>query len=185
MGPANSHNLSMDVIDVSFTQNSLGTRVDAMIGLDVLGQSPFTIDYESRELVFGPVDPSFVTAPYAPGLPYAIVVLQVQQEKLEILVDTGASALVLFQSGLRNCRAATITVGRETWTSLGGEMPMAGRLRLLTFYLGAVSWGQRSAYVPDNSANQPSGLGGLLGVVALSKRVAFDPVRKVVAWDPK
>lgn len=184
VGPAKGRNLSMDVMDLSFTRDALGTTVDAMIGLDVLGESPFTIDYESRRLVFGPVDPSFSTAPYAPGLPYAIVVLQVQQEKLEILVDTGASDLVLFQSGLRNCHAVTVTVGRETWTSLGGEMPVA-KVRLLDSYLGAVPWGQRSAYVPDNSAKQTSGLDGLLGAVALSKRVAFDPVRKVVAWDPK
>lgn len=184
LGPSHVGELSVIVQDLSFAEEALGTRVDAMIGFDLLGQSPFTIDYESRKLVFGPVDPSFSTVPYSPGLPYAIVILQVQQQKLEILVDTGTSNLVLFQSGVRDCRSAINTVGQETWTSMGGEMPVK-KAQLLNAYLGAVSWGQRGAYVPDNSAHQPSGLAGLLGTVALGKRVAFDPVRKVVAWEPK
>jgi hypothetical protein len=183
LGPLHVGELSVIVQDLSFAEEALGTRVDALIGFDVLGQSPFTIDYESRKLVFGPVDPSFNTVAYAPGLPYAIVVLQIQQQRLEILVDTGTSNLVLFQSGVRECRSAINTVGQETWISMGGEMPVK-KAQLLNAYLGAVSWGQRGAYVPDNSANQPSGLAGLLGTVALGKRVAFDPVRQVVAWEP-
>jgi len=184
LGPSHVGELSVIVQDLSFAEKALGTRVDAMIGFDVLGQSPFTIDYESRKLVFGPVDPSFSTVPYSPGLPYAIVFLHVQQETLGILVDTGASNLVLFQNGVRNCRPAINVLGRETWTSMGGEMPVA-KANLAGTYLGGVPWGKRVAYIPDNSANQPSGLEGLLGTVALGKRVAFDPARKVVAWEPK
>ena len=91
LGPSHVGELSVIVQDLSFAEEALGTRVDALIGFDVLGQSPFTIDYGSRNLVFGPVDPSFNTVPYFPGLPYAIVALQIQQQKLEILVDTGTS----------------------------------------------------------------------------------------------
>jgi len=184
VGPSHAEQLSMIVQDLSFAEEVLGTRVDAMIGLDLLGQSPFTINYESRKLVFGPVDPSLSTVSYSPGLPYAVVILQVQQEALEILVDTGASNLVLFESGVRNCRPAIKRVGRETWTSMGGEMPVA-KAQLVNAHLGAASWGQRLVYIPDNSANQPSGLAGLLGTVALGKRVAFDSVLNMLAWEPK
>jgi hypothetical protein len=184
LGPLHLSELSVIVQDLSFVQESLGTHVDGMIGFDVLGQSPFTIDYEAKKLVFGRIDPSLATAPYSPGLPYAIVLLRVQQETLAILVDTGASNLVLFQRGVRNCRSAINTVGRETWVSMGGEMPVA-KAELEDAFLGVTPWGKRVAYIPDNSANQSLGLAGLLGTVALGKRVAFDPVRKVVAWDPK
>ena len=184
VGPSHVGELPVIVQDLSFAEKGLGTRVDAMIGFDVLGQSPFTIDYESRELVFGPVDPSFNTVSYAPGLPYAIVILQVQQHRLEILVDTGSSNLVLFQSAVRECRPAINTVGQETWTSMGGEMPVK-KAQLLDAYLGSVSWGERWVYIPDDSSTQLSGLAGLLGTVALGKRVAFDPGRKVMAWEPK
>jgi hypothetical protein len=184
LGPTHVDELSMIVQDLSFAEEALGTRVDGMIGFDVLGQVPFTIDYESRKLVFGPVDPSFVTTPYSPDLPYAIVLLHVQQETLGILVDTGASNLVLFQRGVRNCRSAINTVGRETWVSMGGDMPVA-KAQLLDAYLGGMPWGQRVAYIPENSTNQPIGVSGLLGTAALGKRVGFDPSRKVVAWEAK
>ncbi len=184
LGSSYLRELRAIVQDLSFAEEALGIRVDAMIGFDLLGQSAFTIDYESKRLIFGPIDPSLRTVSYSPGLPYALVILQVQQERLSILVDTGASNLVLFQSGVRNCRQAINTFGQETWTSMGGEMPVA-KAHLLSAYLGGVSWGQRVAYIPDNSTNQPSGLAGLLGTVALGKRVAFDPVRKVVAWEAK
>ena len=48
----------------------------------------------SEEVPLRAGDRTFSTVPYSPGLPYAIVVLQVQQERLTILVDTGASNLV-------------------------------------------------------------------------------------------
>jgi hypothetical protein len=184
LGPTHVDELSMIVQDLSFAEEALGTRVDGMIGFDVLGQFPFTIDYESRKLVFGPVDPSFVTAPYSPDLPYVIVLLHVQQETLGILVDTGASNLVLFQLGVRNCRSAINTVGRETWVSMGGNMPVT-KAQLIDAYLGGMPWGQRVAYIPENSTNQPVGLAGLLGTATLGKRVGFDPIRKVVAWEAK
>jgi Aspartyl protease len=184
LGPLHADQLSAIVQDLSFAEDGLGTRVDAMIGFDLLGQSPFTIDYELRRIIFGPIDQSFATVPYSPDLPYAIVDLEVQHEKLRILVDTGASNLVLFQNGVPKCRTAINTIGRETWVSMGGEMPV-GKAQLTDAYLGVVSWGQRVAYIPENSANQPSGLEGLLGTVTLGKRVAFDPNRKVVAWELK
>ena len=80
--------------------------------------------------------------------------------------------------------AAINNVGRETWISIGGEMPVL-KAQLVRTYQGGISWGQRVAYIPENSANQPSGLAGLLGTVALGKRVAFDPSHNVLAWDPK
>jgi len=184
VGPLKIGQLSAIVQDLSFAGDALGIRVDAMVGFDVLGQSPFTIDYESRKLIFGPVDPSFVTTPYSPGLPYAIVLLRVQQDTLGILVDTGASNLVLFQRGVRNCRSAINTVGRETWVSMGGDMPVA-KAQLLDAYLGGTPWGRRVAYITENSSNQPTGVAGLLGTVALGDRVGFDPIRKVVAWHAK
>jgi Aspartyl protease len=184
VGPLGVHNLSMDVVDLSYTEDILGAKIDAMVGFDVLGQTPFTIDYESRRLIFGAIDPSFSTVPYSPNLPYALVLLHIQQETLEILVDTGASNLILFERGVRKCPSAIDVVGWETWTSLGGEMLVA-KTQLLDAYLGGEAWGQRVAYISKNDALQRSGLAGLLGTVALGNRVAFDPVRKVVAWEPK
>ena len=118
-------------------------------------------------------------------------ILQVQQERLEILVDTGANNLVLFQNGVRNCLPAIYTVGRETWASMGGEMPVA-KTQLSAAYLGGMSWGPRVAYIPDNSDNQPSGLAGLLEDYSARKARGFRTrpqscrlgESRPVAWQP-
>ena len=44
-GPLRRQNLQVMVIDLSAISNGLGTRIDAVIGLDVLGATNFTVDY--------------------------------------------------------------------------------------------------------------------------------------------
>ena len=83
VGPSHVGELPVIVQDLSFAEEALGTRVDAMIGFDVLGQSPFTIDYESRELVFGPVDPSFSTVPILPAYPMRLCFCTFSRKRLK------------------------------------------------------------------------------------------------------
>ena len=40
--------------DLSFVQKVVPVHLDGIVGLDVLGGSPFTIDYTTREIRFGP-----------------------------------------------------------------------------------------------------------------------------------
>jgi hypothetical protein len=67
LGPRRVEALSVVVRDLSFAGKAMGTRVDAMIGFDFLGKGPFTIDYQSKKIVFGPIDPSLVAMPYQDG----------------------------------------------------------------------------------------------------------------------
>ena len=53
-GPMQRDNVPVLIEDLSFLQKALPVRVDGVIGLDVLGQSAFVIDYASREIHFGP-----------------------------------------------------------------------------------------------------------------------------------
>jgi len=184
LGPVQATELPVVIQDLSFADNALGTRVDAMIGLDLLGQTPFTIDYESRKISFGPINPTFATIPYRRGLPYAVVDLDIHGVRLGILVDTGANDLVLFESGLKNCRSSIKKTHAVTWSNMGGEMGV-NEAQLTDAHLAALEWGQRVAYVLQDRGEQPIGFAGLLGTIALrARRVAFDPDRGVVAWGP-
>ena len=183
LGPLQVQNLPVVVQDLAFAEDALGTRVDAMIGFDLLGRMPFTIDYRTRTIIFGPVDPSLATIPYRPDLPYVMVDLQVQQETIGIVVDTGASDLVLFESGTRDYRAAITTTKERTWSNMGGEIRVR-EAQLINAHLGTMPWGHRKAYVLESNGEQIPGVSGILGTKALkADRVAFDPTRKVVAWE--
>ena len=64
LGPFRADELRVLVHDLSALAGDLGVRVDAMVGYDFLKQGPFTIDYLSRTILFGPIDPRLETIPY-------------------------------------------------------------------------------------------------------------------------
>ncbi len=53
LGQLHADALPVVVRDLSLAEQALGTRVDAMIGFDFLGQTAFTIDYLSRKMDHG------------------------------------------------------------------------------------------------------------------------------------
>lgn len=53
-GPIRKDNVAVSIQDLSFLQKGLPVRLDGIVGLDILGQSPFVIDYTSHEIRFGP-----------------------------------------------------------------------------------------------------------------------------------
>src|SRR5258708_16849563 len=56
VGPVRAEALPVLTQDLSYMQKAVGYKVDAIIGLDVLRRSSFTIDYRSKEIRFGPVE---------------------------------------------------------------------------------------------------------------------------------
>jgi hypothetical protein len=154
-----------------------------MIGFDFLSQGPFTIDYELKKIVFGPVDSSLTRVPYEAHPGYALVELKIQQQTLQLLVDTGASDLVLFASATHDCQQYIRNIGTRTWSNMGGEIHVQ-QVQLKDAYLGASSWGTQDVFILPDGGNPPSGLRGLLGLVSLkAQRVGFDPGRRIMVWD--
>jgi predicted aspartyl protease len=183
VGPLQTEALPVVVRDLSFVEDALGTRVDAMIGFDFLSRGPFTIDYQTKKIVFGPIDSSLTAVPYEAHLGYALVELKVRQQSLRLLVDTGASDLVLFASATRDCQDAIKNVGTQAWSNMGGEIRVQ-QVQLKDAYLGSTPWGAQHVFILPDGGNPPAGLRGLLGVSSLkARRVAFDPNQGIIAWD--
>jgi len=154
-----------------------------MIGFDFLGQSPFTIDYESKKIVFGSIDPSLTAIPYEPHPGYALIEMKVQERSLHLLVDTGASDLVLFARAASDCKNAIENAGTRTWSNMGGEF-LVQKVHLTDAYLGSTPWRAQDTFVLPDGGSPPAGLDGLLGVASLkARRVAFDPEHSRIAWD--
>jgi hypothetical protein len=167
-------------------KETLGVRVDAMVGYDFLKQGPFTIDYLSRIILFGPIDPRLETIPYVGGLPYVVVQMRMQDVELPLLVDTGANDLIVFEDGLEDIGTRSSGESDSSWTNLGGTTKVKP-LDLSHSFLGAMRWSARGAFVlQDSHATYTAGFKGLLGVAALqTARVGFDPVRRLFAWESK
>ena len=184
LGTVRTDSLPVVVRDLSFGESALGVRIDAMIGFDLLSQGPFVIDYQSKRLVFGPIDTSLPVIPYHSGPGYVAVEMRIQQKKFLLLVDTGASDLVLFGDTTLDCADAVTNIGRRTWSNMGGDIEL-NQVHLRDTYVGFISWESRDVFVLElDGRSKPAGLGGLLGVISLkARRLGFDPDRKVLVLD--
>jgi Aspartyl protease len=115
VGPITMENFAVSVQDLSSIQDVLPIELDGIVGLDVLGQSTFVIDYESRQIRFGPIPPMADSIPlhFKGGL--ALVDAMVNHEQVHLLMDTGAYSMVLFDAPLD--RASSSRGARNgSWT---------------------------------------------------------------------
>ena len=122
--------------------------------------------------------------PYHSGPGYVAVELRVQQKTLLLLVDTGASDLVLFGETTLDSADSVTNIGSRTWSNMGGDIKVK-QVQLRDAYLGAIAWGAQDVFILEvDDRSKPSGLSGLLGVISLKvRRVGFDPDRKVLVLD--
>ena len=140
VGPQQANVLPVVVQDLSFADEALGVRLDAMIGFDFLSQGPFTIDFESKKIVFGPIDPSLSAIQYEAHPGYALVTMRVQQRAVRLVIDTGASDLVLFNTASHDWLKDVEDMGNTTWSNMGGEIRVQ-KVYLRDAYIGSTSWG--------------------------------------------
>ena len=102
VGPVRAESIPVLVQDLSSIEKTLGRRIDAIVGLDVLGKTSFSINYKTKRLRFGPMKRTRSAVSFETGLPFITVQVRLHDRPVRLLVDTGASALMLFQSRLEN-----------------------------------------------------------------------------------
>jgi predicted aspartyl protease len=182
LGPVRAVGLSVLVQDLSVIEKELGTRIDAIVGLDVLGSQPFTVDYEKRKIFFGKTNRTGSQSAFEKELPYLTLQIEVEGRALRLMVDTGAKDLVLFENRVQD-RLPPYSVEREKVSA-----NIAGRVRLRQVQLGSTHVGglafpSVTAFLMEAPAVPVPDLDGLLGVVSLGfHRVTFDYPRQMVSW---
>ena len=180
LGPTRAASLEMLVGDLGFIERELGVRIDAMIGLDLLSQSSFSIDYERKTISFGSSQPLETVVTFTPGLPYAVVDVRAQGQLLRLMVDTGAKDLILFEPRVRGRLPALRLVGSKTSANMHGAVSLR-RVELEEARMGQTNLGNLNAYIMDVAADPE--FDGLLGIASLGvKRVSFDFVRNTLSW---
>lgn len=184
LGPIRAESLPGIVLDLSTFEKILGVRIDASLGFDVLSRSSFSIDYKSRKIVFGPIEPSPLSVPFQTGPPILTVELKVQGEPIRLLVDTGAAELVLFQcqlpSRVRQLQASSVK--RSFLNGAGQEVGFA-EVKLPGVRLGSTEFGPQKGFETDDNANCGRTFDGVVGVTRLGlKWVGFDFEHRRFSW---
>jgi hypothetical protein len=160
-----------------------GVRVDAIVGLDVLAHTSFSIDYQGRTLSFAPTGGEDTVAPLELTSPFLTVRLTIAGQPVRLLVDTGSSDLVLFKTRMPAGLSDAPWRGDKTVQYASGPARLR-RLDLRQVGLGAQVWDKLPAWALDRMPDgYPPSIDGVLGVRALGcQRVRFDFERNELGW---
>jgi predicted aspartyl protease len=181
-GPVQRDDVSVLIEDLSFLQKALPVRVDGVIGLDVLGQSAFVIDYASREIHFGPSRPLPNAIPLRVTDGLAIVDAEVNDVAAHLLLDTGASSLILFARSMPGPVADLKISAVQRPPDTIGEFERK-QMRLHSLRLGTAEFGQEPAFVVSDSSHAGRAFDGLMSPAALGiTRIAIDLGRGELAF---
>jgi hypothetical protein len=179
VGPAHRENLHVLIEDLSFFQKALPVRIDAVVGLDLLGQNAFAIDYAARQIVFGSVPHLANELPLrlAAGLP--IVEAQVNHLSAHLMVDTGASSLILFQPLAP--KAMRVSEALPTPGTIG-EFDRK-QVWLPSLRLGETEFGKEPAFLVRSRGDGAQDFDGLVSPAALGiTKIVFDLGRGVLTF---
>jgi predicted aspartyl protease len=178
-GPIHRQNLRVMVADFARIGRGIGTRIDAVIGLDVLGGTSFTIDYAKRQIVFRPSTEAH-TAALTALQQFVTVNLESGGRQLHLLLDTGSQQLVLFQNRLRGLD--------YLWSPVTGSgQNVSGAFSFGTVILSQARIGTQEVGPQRASVAGPldieGDIDGLIGLSCLRpKRISFDFEHHVLGW---
>lgn len=97
-GPVRQFHRPVLVQDLSMFDDALPVRIDAVIGLDVLGKSAFQVDYRSKRIHFGQLPHLPISIPLRMENGLALVTAEVNHATVHLLLDTGTPSLLIFVS---------------------------------------------------------------------------------------
>jgi hypothetical protein len=179
IGPLSAGQVTAGVGDLSFLHG-----VDAVVGLDVLSRSSFSIDYEKRQLVFGPVAARQGSIPLEATPPFLTVQLAVSGRPVRLLVDTGSRRLVLFERRVHDRLPPMQLHGELLMYHLSGTSRL-DRVILPLLGLGGSTIERVEGFLSDASVDHyPAGIDGVLGLRVLApKHAGFDFERNRLAFD--
>jgi hypothetical protein len=179
-GPVERHGLRVAVADFSEISHGIGVRIDAVIGLDVLGGTNFTVDYSKGRLIFAALAERN-TAKFASGAQFMIVELKNGGRLFHLIVDSGAAHLVLFADHLQG--------GDYQWTTatgMGRNVVGTVPLRMIVLMqarIGAQEIGPQKALVAASRKEIGSELDGLMALSCLRPTsISFDFEHGILGW---
>jgi len=181
IGSVRSQNMRVVVRDLGAISQEFGVRVDAMIGLDVLANRSFRIDYKRKTIVFGPVETLSWSAPMRQPAGMACVDVRIGGRLQRLLLDTGAGGFLLFANRVpwvsRNAGYL-----RQS-TNLGGTFTLR-QIKATEVMVGDQNLGSREILISDAQNMSVYPFDGLLAPAALGFReIAFDFEHGIFSWE--
>ena len=182
IGPIRRNNFPVLIRDLDFLQRALSVPVDAVIGLDVLGEVSFMVDYTSREIHFGSPTPLPISVPLQWKGGLATVQAELNHSPVHLLLDTGASSLIIFETRMPSSVSSHSVSAVKRSTNLNGNFERK-QVWLHSLTLGQAEFGREPAFVVHDRDDTGRDFDGLISPAALGiTRIAVDVERGVLAF---
>lgn len=184
VGPVAPDALEMVAADLGAIEQALHTRLDAVVGLDLLSSENFAIDYKSKKLLFGmavqAADSVTFQLKHAAGGTYVLVPMESGGEKFQMLLDTGTKDITLFRPRLKGS-LQEIRLSSEDVTVNAGGSSQINKVVIPSVRLGSISRKQQDAYVWTTPEAELRDFDGMLGPTVFGAiAVEFDFERNIM-----
>jgi predicted aspartyl protease len=180
-GPQRATNLNVLVGDLR-TFQSLGVKVDAVIGLDLLERQNFSLDLIRKRIAFGQITDTARSVPLVADGNSLRVALDVGGRLVWMLVDTGASGVMFYEDDLKNLSASYRILSEVPLRSASGlvdsRTAIVPRLRL-----GTQDLDRRVRLIATPTTGPVLHVAGYVGLDALgAKQIDFDFENERLRW---
>ena len=181
LGPIHREAMPVAVTDLSWLREQIGIQVDAVIGLDVLAQLNFQIDYQSRRISFGAIRIARSAVPMEQADRLLTVQATLNGEPAKLMIDTGGSSLILFAERLPQSTSWRTLGATSQLSNLAGDTELQ-KVQLKELRIGETNLGDSIALVRKTPTC--CNFQGILGISARKfKRIGFDFRRRLVGFE--
>ena len=154
------------VQDLSAVSEGLPVHIDGIVGLDVLGQNPFEVDYRNCRIHFGHLPHLPISIPLSKEQGLAMVDVEMNHATAHLIFDTGTPSLLIFRSRLP--KVASWLKGHKWDRNPNAGVRLDSRsVSLPTIHLGEAEFVRQQAILMDGRDEGGRDFDGVLSPAAL------------------
>ena len=179
-GSLHAASLAGIAADLSYLTHQLDIRPDVLLGMDLLRQGTFVIDYRRKQIVFGPLPVMKHTSPLLTSTRLLLVQGEVENQRLTLQIDTGFNGVLIYGGRLHLSEPRSL---KSSSQALGASVS-SQTVTLPHLRIGDWRGNQITAAMTDAAPKDLTEFDGLLGPTAIGvHRIGFDFQNLLFSWE--